>query len=399
MKVSPAVAIDTSVPALLVKIGYYPWHHGGVGAIRSLGRLGVPVYAVTEDRWTPAAVSRYVREAFVWPTTGLEEPESLVQGLIDIGRRIGRRAVLLPTDDEVAVLITEHAAELAEHFLFATPEPTLPRRLCSKRGLYEMCREFSISTPETAFPTSPRELARYAESAGFPVMAKNVEAFERRRIPVVAGSTRFDDAGQLFDAARNWGADFQVILQDYLPDKTSEDWFVHAYADASSDCLVTFTGRKIRSSPPGAGMTSCGYSAANTLLARQATQFVTAVGYTGALDMDWRRDTVTGEYHLLDFNPRIGAQFRLFETTAGIDIVRAMHLDLTGRDVPRAEQVDDRRYLVENIDLRSRFMSRRSPSPVSARRPSNGTELAWLAPDDMLPFLAMVARLMTRRFW
>jgi len=42
----------------------------------------------------------------------------------------------------------------------------------------------------------------------------------------------------------------------------------------------------------------------------------------------------TGAYHLLDFNPRPGAQFRLFTDRAGTDVVRAQHLDLTGRAVP-----------------------------------------------------------------
>lgn len=356
------------------------------------------MYAVTEDRWTPAAASRYLRQGFVWPTTGREDPARLIEGLSDIGRRIGRPTVLLPTDDEVAVLIAEHAAELGENFLFPKPAPSLPRRVSSKRGLYELCRENEIPTPWAAFPSNAAELRRFADSAEFPVMAKNVEAFERRHRPVVGRSTRFDDARQLLDAALGWGERFQVILQDYLPEQTSEDWIVHAYADDSSHCLVVFTGRKVRSSPPGAGMTSCGHSVSNPALARQTTQFVKAIGYRGALDMDWRRDTVTGRYHLLDFNPRIGAQFRMFETTTGVDVVRAMHMDLTGRAVPPAEQVDDRRYLVENIDYRSRLESRRSP-PAGVGRATGGTELAWLAADDLRPLGVMIARSLLRRMW
>ncbi|MDQ6793107.1 MAG: ATP-grasp domain-containing protein, partial [Candidatus Dormibacteraeota bacterium] len=42
------------MPVLIVKIGRYPLHHGSVGVIRTLGRAGVPVYAITEDRFTPA---------------------------------------------------------------------------------------------------------------------------------------------------------------------------------------------------------------------------------------------------------------------------------------------------------------------------------------------------------
>jgi len=45
------VELDRSVPALLLKLGNYPLHHGGVGVVRSLGRCGVDVYAVTEGRF------------------------------------------------------------------------------------------------------------------------------------------------------------------------------------------------------------------------------------------------------------------------------------------------------------------------------------------------------------
>jgi hypothetical protein len=56
-KVASDLNVDRDVAALVVKVGNYPLYHGGVDAIRSLGRLEVPVYAVSEDRWTPAALS------------------------------------------------------------------------------------------------------------------------------------------------------------------------------------------------------------------------------------------------------------------------------------------------------------------------------------------------------
>ena len=56
----------------------------------------------------------------------------------------------------------------------------------------------------------------------------------------------------------------------------------------------------------------------------------------------------------------MGAQFRLFESAAGIDVVRARHLDLTGRAVPGAGQRPDRRFTVENIDLPALLAYRRS---------------------------------------
>ena len=104
----PAVTADRYVPALLLKIGQYPLHSGGVAAIRTLGRLGVPVYAITEDRLTPAAVSRYCAGRLVWKVTGREEPGYLAGRLREAGQRLGRRAVVIPVDDEAALLGGAH---------------------------------------------------------------------------------------------------------------------------------------------------------------------------------------------------------------------------------------------------------------------------------------------------
>ncbi|MBN0046660.1 ATP-grasp domain-containing protein [Streptomyces actuosus] len=384
---------DPEVPGLIVKFGDYPLHHGGVGAIRSLGRLGVPMYAITEDRCTPAAASRYLSRAFTWRTTGTEEPERLVEGLVLIGRRIGRPAVLVPTDEEAAVLIAENQEALADRFLFPRVDPLLPRRLASKQQLHELCAEHGIASPAAAFPRSYDDIEAFAEKARFPVVAKNREAFLRRSQPAVNGTTRIATRAGLLDLARGWGEHPGVILQEYLPREDAEDWIVHAYFDRDSVPLAMFTGVKVRSWPPHAGMTANAYAVDNPELADLAARFIKQIGFAGIIDLDLRFDRRDGQYKLLDFNPRMGAQFRLFENEWGVDVVRAMHLDLTGRPVPEGEQRDGHRYIVENIDLPALLAYRRSgyTTPHAPARPT-GTELAWLAGDDPLPFLTMLAR-------
>ncbi|MEU9184013.1 ATP-grasp domain-containing protein [Streptomyces sp. NPDC048484] len=385
--------LDRDTPGLIVKFGHYPLHHGGVGAIRSLGRLGVPMYAITEDRYTPAAVSRHLQRAFVWPTTGTEKPERLVEGLLRVGHRIGRPAVLIPTDEEAAVLIAEHQTELAGGFLFPRVEAGLPRRLASKQGLHELCVEHGVPSPEATFPESYEEIEDFAAKARFPLVAKNREAFVRRSRPAVNGTTRIATPECLLGLARDWGEHPGVILQEYLPREEAEDWIVHAYFDADSTPLAIFTGVKVRSWPPHAGMTANAYVVDNPELADLAARFIKQIGFSGVIDLDLRFDRRDGQYKLLDFNPRMGAQFRLFENESGIDVIRALHLNLTGRPVPEGEQLAGRRYIVENIDLPALLAYRRSgyTTPHAPAHPS-GTELAWLAADDLRPFFTMLAR-------
>jgi predicted ATP-grasp superfamily ATP-dependent carboligase len=168
---------------------------------------------------------------------------------------------------------------------------------------------------------------------------------------------------------------------------------VHAYFDENSAPLALFTGVKVRSWPPHAGMTANAYVVDNPELAALAEQFVKRIGFTGIVDLDLRFDRRDGRYKLLDFNPRMGAQFRLFENEAGVDVIRAQHLHLTGRRVPEGEQRAGHRYVVENIDLPALLAYRRSgyTTPHAPERPT-GTELAWVARDDLRPFFTMMAR-------
>ena len=391
-----SIGADTRVPALLLKIGQYPLHSGGVAVIRTLGRLGVPVYAVTEDRLTPSALSRYCTGSFVWRSTGHEEPGALAVQLREVGERLGRRAVVVPVDDEAAVLVAEHADELSEHFLFPHVEPGLPRALASKQQLYELCRRHDVPVPVSMCPATDKELAEFAATATFPVVVKNAEPWTRRRAPVVSHTTVLHTAEELLAVASSGnGRPPGVIVQEYIPRDQAQDWIVHLYCDANSNCAVMFTGVKVRSWPPHNGATACAYTLANPELAQIAERFCKAIGFRGIADLDWRLDLRDGRYKLVDFNPRVGNQFRLFETEQGIDVVRALYLDLTGRAVPAGAAPDGRRIIIEHVDVLARFAYRGGSGYPAAPPPPpvTATELAWLAKDDPLPFLAMWPRL------
>jgi predicted ATP-grasp superfamily ATP-dependent carboligase len=381
--------IDRSTPALIVKVGQYPLHSGGVGAIRTLGRLDVPVYAMTENGFTPAALSRYLKGRFLSRATGQEEPEQLVIALRDIGRRLGRKAVVIPTDDEAAVLIAEHASELSDLFFFPQISPGLPRKLASKWFLYELCRKHGIPAPVSVCAASRDEVTSFAAQCEFPVVAKNAETWMRLRTPVVSGTTVLHAPEELLALALPADGSPGVILQEYIPRDQSQDWIVHLYCDANSNCVVLFTGVKLRSWPPDSGPTACAYTLANPELAQIAERFCKAIAFRGIADLDWRLDLRDGKYKLVDFNPRVGNQFRLYETTAGIDVVRALHLDLTGRAVPVGQDVKRRQIVVEHFDLPARLAYRRVGS--TELKPERApTELAWLAADDPIPFLRML---------
>jgi len=124
------------------------------------------------------------------------------------------------------------------------------------------------------------------------------------------------------------------------------------------------------------------------------------VGYKGIIDMGYRFDERDSQYKLLDVNPRIGATFRLFVGSDGMDVFRAMYLDLTGQPVPSTSMQEGRRWVVGHMDMASSVVyRRRGDITVSGwLRSFRGVrETAWFALDDPLPFLSLWVRLVRRR--
>jgi hypothetical protein len=116
------------------------------------------------------------------------------------------------------------------------------------------------------------------------------------------------------------------------------------------------------------------------------------IGYCGIFDTDWRYDRRSGTYSLLDFNPRVGAGFRMFEDDGGVDVVRAMHLDLTGRSEGPGDLVEGQRFFAENLGLAARRYYRTEPRPAGLPGAPKQLRLAWYSRDDLRPFITMVVQ-------
>ena len=389
--------IDASTPAVVLKFDPNVMHHGGLGVVRSLGRLGVPVYGVHEGPWAPAARSRYLTGRFFWRPNPADA-DRVLAGLRRLADRIGQRSVLFTTDDAGAIFLAEYGRDLRRWFLFPDPPADLPRRLAGKHSLHEVCRELGFPSPRTVAPSSLTAAREFASAAGYPLIAKLTTPWAKgnglRSTSVVASQQELDHAYET--CARSGDG---LMLQEFIPGGAGHDWFFHGYCDINSMCQPAFTGVKERSYPATAGLTCLGRSALNEDLRGEVTALLAKLGYRGVLDLDVRLDERTGDYHLLDFNPRLGAQFRVFRDTAGTDVALAAYLDLTHQPIPPGEQVNGRRFLVESYDPISALAYIRNGdlTPrewlVSMRAVD---ETAWFARDDLRPFGLMCVRMTWR---
>jgi D-aspartate ligase len=207
------------------------------------------------------------------------------------------------------------------------------------------------------------------------------------------------DADELLGAYRDMRCSdgSNVMLQEYIPGMPESVWMFNGYFDRDSHCKIGMTGKKLRQAPPYTGSTSLGACVANDTVHDTTVRLMRALGYRGILDIGYRYDARDGKYKLLDVNPRIGGSFRLFVGGNGMDVLRALYLDLTGQQVPSTSGSEGRRWMVQPIDLASSiaYRMRRDITVAAWIRSFKGVrEEAWFAFDDPLPFLVLWIRLL-----
>jgi D-aspartate ligase len=380
---------DVSTPAVVLGC----FRQGGIGIVRSLGRIGVPVYAIDADRFAAAFFSKYCRESFLWDIHRAPYRESL-RFLIELGNKLGRRSVLIPTSDTGAMFVAEQAEHLAERFIFPNQSKALVRSLCSKKEMHQIAKRSDIPTPETSFPTTRDEVLDYLSVARFPILVKpiynNMHLGRVRpwRIFLVHNARELLDCYELIEDPVNPN----VMLQEYIPGPDSATWTFNGYFDRDSRCLMGLTGRKLRNYPPYFGQASLGICQRNDEVEKNAVIFMERIGYSGPLDIGFRYDCRDGQYKVNDVNPRIGAMFRVFVGNNGMDVARALYQDLTNQPISCTLPQEGRKWIVEDVDWLSAIRYWRDGNLTVKEwigSLSGIKELTFLARDDLLPFIGV----------
>lgn len=222
--------------------------------------------------------------------------------------------------------------ELAPAYLLPQQPGSVPERVADKAELTRLCAAADVPHPLTVIPDSATQAASAAWRLGLPVVAKWSYP---GCCPPIRGC-----------AARSWCAPpRRRATCTCAPPRPAANCCSRpscrrartatgsstATPTAPGRSAAAACGRKLCAWPRGAGLTAVGEWTENPQVRTLAQRLTDELGYRGIFDLDFRRCGATGDYHLLDFNPRPGAQFRLFADGAGLDVVRAQHLDLTHR--------------------------------------------------------------------
>lgn len=375
---------------------------GGLGVMRSLGRLGVTLHGVDSDIDADAFASRYCKVKHLQGLE-LEDADQLLDTLYNISDQLGREAILIPTSDDTSLFVATHRKKLKDRFMFQNNSQELIEQLISKEGMQELAKASGIPVPHISFPRSFADIEAYIDNGGqFPVMLKAIDGtrlFRRTGKKMVIAPTA-KALAQIYRELDEPGFP-NLMLQEYIPGDDDQIYIFNGYFNRDSECLAGFTGHKIRQFPVHVGCASLGIETWNQQVADMTTSFMRAIGYQGILDIGYRFDARDGSYKVLDINPRVGQAFRMFVAENDLDVVRTLYLDLSGQELPVCKPREGRRWLIEDLDIISSFHYYKEGSLSLGQwlRSFRGVEEAmWFSWRDPKPFLLMSGGLLKQLF-
>lgn len=299
----------------------------GLGIARSLGRHGVPVCLVDDER-SIARFSRHARFSEFVPS--LREERAAVETLLAVGRRRGLRGwVLYPTRDETVAALSRYRAELAEFFQVPTPKWDSVQWIWDKRNTYSKARELGLATPTTWYIRHAAELE--AIDADPPYVIKPAikeHFFYATKAKAWRANSRAELRAMFARAAAQVG-DGEVMVQDLIPGDGGQQ-FAYCALYKNGRALASMTVRRTRQHPLEFGRASTYVETVEAPeIEELSLRFLSGIAYYGLVEIEYKLDPRDHRYKLLDVNGRTWG-YHTLGAAAGVDFPYLLYADLAG---------------------------------------------------------------------
>jgi D-aspartate ligase len=312
----------TSPPAILL---------GGeataVSVARSLGRAGVPVWALGR-RSDPVRRSRHCSR-FV--EVGGDDMQARWLEWLH-GAPAG--AVVLPCEDDGLELVARNRSALLERGLVpieADDEVLLA--MLDKERTYALAEAAGIAVPRTATVGDRNGLVATAEEIGYPCALKPLHTHVFRRHFRAKGFVAHsqNDLEALYERTRAHGV--EVMITELIPGPDDRYWSFYTYIDREGEPLLVFTNRKLRQYPVKYGSGSYHLTDWSAEAAERGLHFCRSVALRGIANVEFKSDPRDGQLKLIECNQRFTGPNELL-IGSGLDLPLFTYNRLTGRLLP-----------------------------------------------------------------
>jgi D-aspartate ligase len=363
----------------------------GLGIVRSLGRHGIPICVIDDER-SISRFSRYTSRAI--RVANLRDEQHTINTLLNVGHRFGLQGwVLYPTRDETVAALSRHRWRLSKWFRVPTPDWNTIQWVWDKRNTYRLAAELTIPVPRTWYL---RNLGDVAAIDGDPPWAIKPAIKEHFLYTTGVKAWRADNRDELAERVRQAAAlveTSEVMVQELIPGDGRQQ-FAYCAFFKNGQAIASMVVRRQRQHPPDFGRASTFVETIDLPEIEVLSQrFLQAINYYGLVELEYKFDLNDKQYKLLDVNARTWA-YHTLGLQAGVNFPLMLFADQLGEPIEPCRTKADVRWIRLITDLPTALLEIRN-GRLSWReylRSLSSFQIeSVFSRDDLLPALAELA--------
>ena len=307
--------------------------HPGLGIARSLGRRGIPIYAI-DDQYSVSQFSKYISR--VVRVKDLRDEQSTIESVIEVGRRYGLKGwVLFPTRDETVAAFSRHRDRLAEYFRVTTGSWESVQWCWDKKNTYERAAELGIPVPHTFNPRTEAELVSLYSRLPLALKPAVKENFFYATGAKAWRAETPDQLNDLFRRAIRQIRPEEILIQEIIPGDGQRQYSYCAFF-RDGKAHSTLVARRLRQHPREFGRAATYVETIeHPEIEELSERFLKAIDYYGLVEVEFKQDPRDGQFKLLDVNARTWG-FHSIGAPAGVDFPYLLYADQVGIPVERS---------------------------------------------------------------
>lgn len=333
-----------------------------LAAIRSLGQSGVRVVAQEATGSAPGEIlgfrSRYVSERILTASPMLA-PDAFVADLLD---RVQPGDVVIPMSSAAIDAIARQDETIRQRLRVLLPPVETIRLANDKQRLLEVAARIGIRTPQTVVAAAGEPAEAVLARVKLPVVIKYREG-EKLGLAADRRYAIVTDPDQFLAVYRNMASQqASPLVQEYI---RGDGWGMSALFDARSIPVAVFCHQRLREFPVSGGPSCFARSVRDERLIELGLRLLSELRWQGVAMVEFKRETATGEFVLMEINPRFWGSLPL-AIAAGVDFPTLLYRVAAGETVaPQTDyHLDTKlRYLFQDL-LSLRGYLRRVPQPA-----------------------------------
>src|SRR5262249_15543014 len=311
---------------------------GDLYLARCFGGTSVRVGTAGPDRRDVIFRARYGRRTGT--IASWDRPDSVLADLEEIAASCAQPPVLFYDNDEQLGFVSRNRDRLLKAYRLLLPDPDLVEALIDKRQFGILAQACGLTVPRQIGSLDVDGPDAALAKLRLPCVIKPdlrkgwfspSELFVDGPNKAFVVSTPSELRARWADVARHVPS---FVVQEYIPGGEDQIYSFHAYVEPAGTVNGWFLGRKLRTFPRNAGISTFLELVHEPALAEVGFDIARRIGIVGPMKMDFKRDPA-GTFHLLEINARFNLWHRL-GAASGVNLPLIAYRDLTGIAVPLA---------------------------------------------------------------